>query len=429
MRLHLSTPVFSGAYSLMTSTALTGVLGIGFWAAAARLFPSSEVGRDSVLIAALTALSSICQLNMVDAIVRFLPGVAPDRWLGRIARAYGASALTAVVGGTAFVLVAPLAAPRLHFLASDTTLRVAFVASVVFWGVFTLQDAVLAALRRARWLPFENSAFSVAKIAALPVLLLAGSGHAVFLAWVVPAIVLVPIINRLLLTRVLRPAAGTREVSTTASAIPGRARLMRFLAQDYGGYVLGQSAYMLLPLIILQQMGSRANAYFAIPFSLILAFDLLFYGAATALTVEAARDFARAAELTRTIACRFLGLLVPAAALIALAAPVVLAPFGSAYAHNGAPTLRLLATASIFRTLVALSITVARLRVRGTTILIIQGTVSTIAVVLALAFVGPLGLSGVALAWLIANAAVAVIAIPGVWRFVRQPARSPVTRS
>ena len=49
-RVHASEPLFSAAYNLMASTLVTSVLGIGFWAAAARLYPASEVGRDSVLI-------------------------------------------------------------------------------------------------------------------------------------------------------------------------------------------------------------------------------------------------------------------------------------------------------------------------------------------------------------------------------------------
>jgi O-antigen/teichoic acid export membrane protein len=122
-RAHRSEPLFSAAYNLMATTILTALLGIGFWAAAARLYPASEVGRDAVLISALMTLSSVCQLNLVDALVRFLPGVHMKRRARTIGTAYLASAIVAAVGGTAFVLIAPLASRQLRFLSSDRRLQ------------------------------------------------------------------------------------------------------------------------------------------------------------------------------------------------------------------------------------------------------------------------------------------------------------------
>ena len=72
-----------GAYSLVANTAVTSALGMGFWVAAARLFSSVEVGRDTVLISVMIELSTVCQLNMGNGILRFLPdlgGAALEPW-------------------------------------------------------------------------------------------------------------------------------------------------------------------------------------------------------------------------------------------------------------------------------------------------------------------------------------------------------------
>jgi O-antigen/teichoic acid export membrane protein len=95
-----------GAYSLAANTALTSALGFVFWVLAARLFSDVEVGRDTVLISAMLELSTICQLNLVNGIVRFLPGlgdVAPRI----LALAYLATGAVAIALGASFVLVAP----------------------------------------------------------------------------------------------------------------------------------------------------------------------------------------------------------------------------------------------------------------------------------------------------------------------------------
>ena len=69
----VSEPLLRSAYSLMLNVGLNAVLGFGFWVAAARLFPSTVVGRDSALISAMITLSTICQLNLGPVMLRFLP--------------------------------------------------------------------------------------------------------------------------------------------------------------------------------------------------------------------------------------------------------------------------------------------------------------------------------------------------------------------
>ena len=121
-----------GAYSLVANTAVTSVLGMGFWVAAARLYSSVDVGRDTVMI----ELSTVCQLNLGNGIVRFLPdfGGRSARALGTV---YGLVGVVALVVGTAFVLVAPRVSHELAYLGDDTTLAVGFVAALVLWGLFT----------------------------------------------------------------------------------------------------------------------------------------------------------------------------------------------------------------------------------------------------------------------------------------------------
>lgn len=419
MRAHLAEPLFRGAYSLMAGTALTALLGIAFWAIAARSAPTDEVGRDAALISSLITLSAICQLNLVDALVRFLPGVRRASQGRAILAAYGASALAGMAGGTAFVLVAPALSERLSFLSDDRGLALAFVASMALWGVFVLQDSALTAMRRATWVPIENAGFSVAKIALLPVLVGVGSSHAVFLAWMLPTLLVVPVVNALLFGRLLGPARRAAPEAAAVRALRGRA-LARFLAQDYVGFVLGQAAVTLVPLVVVARLGEEASAHFYMPFTLIVAFDLLFYNVTTSMTVEGAHDEARTAQLAATVVRRFLAVLVPVALLVVAAAPLLLVPFGGEYVDEGSGVLRLLALASIARAVVCLYLAVARLQGRGRAILAVQGVVFAGVVSLSLALAEPLGLEGIGIGWLGGNALAAVVVAPALVRLVRR---------
>lgn len=59
--------------ALIVSTASTGVLGLAFWAVAARLFPAHEMGLASALITSAVLLSTMSTLGLDVLYERFLP--------------------------------------------------------------------------------------------------------------------------------------------------------------------------------------------------------------------------------------------------------------------------------------------------------------------------------------------------------------------
>jgi O-antigen/teichoic acid export membrane protein len=421
VRAHLAEPLFRGAYSLMANTLLTSVLGLVFWIVAARLFPSSTVGRDSVLVASMVTLSSICQLNLGNALVRFLP-TAGTRTRGALLGAYALSGATALLAAAAFVLIVPRLSDELEFLSDDLALASLFVASVLLWGVFALQDAALTALRRAPWVVAENALFGVLKLAALPILLAAGAAHGVFVAWVVPMALLLLPVNYLIFTRVV-PRPGTSRPGPTLEDL-GRRALARFLAQDYLASIMGQAAVAALPLIVIALLGSAESAWFYMPFMIVTAFDLLFFNIGTALTVEGALAEQRADALAHAAARRFAILLLPGVVVMVAAAPLVLLPFGSEYADNGAAVLRLLALSSIFQAAVTLYVALLRLRRRGGEIAVLASAQCLLRLGLAVVLGELIGLEGIALAWLVATALVACAILPRLVRSLRSP-RSP----
>lgn len=411
-------PLLRSAYSLMANTVVTSVLGFGFWIVAARLYPARVVGRDGALIAGLIELSAISQLNLANAITRFLPRLR-SRAASALRASYLLSALGAILIGTAFVVVAPLISHDLRVVMRPTSIAAVYVVSLVVWGVFTLEDAALTALRRSYWVPIENGVYGVLKLAALPLLLVGGANHGVFLAWVIPVAILVVPVNLLLFGRLL-PAHARRDAPTDSAVMAlGRRRVLNFLAQDYGGTVLARASTTILPLLVVAVLGTQENAYFYVPFTIAVAFDMLFYGVGTSLVVEGALAEHRIRALASLVVRRFTVVLVPGAAVIALAAPLILLPFGPDYVREGTPVLRLLAVASLFRGVITFYEAVARVRGTGRSILVCE--LATMAMLLggAAVLAQPLGLVGVALAWLGASAIVAAAVTPSLARLLR----------
>jgi O-antigen/teichoic acid export membrane protein len=417
VRRRLADPLLRSAYSLILNVVVTSVLGLGFWIAAARMFAPSTVGRDGALVSAMILVSTICAMNLGSAILRFLPisKLDPARV---VLGAYAATILVSAVGGTAFVLVAPRLSDGFSFLAHDTTLAAVYVFAVTAWGVFALQDSVLTALRRAPWIPLENAVFGVLKVAALPVLLAAGSLHAVFIAWVVPVVLLLVPVNYLIFSRAI---PGRPDVSDEPSPIErfGRRGLARFLANDYLATIFIQASTTLLPVLVVALLGSSQGAFFYMPFTIISAFDLLFINVAASMTVEASMAGERLSELARATVRRFGGVLVAGVLVVVAGGGLLLLPFGSAYADGGGALLRLLACASVFRAIIGLYSAICRVQGRAGKVLVIQAAVFVLVIGLAPLLGHSHGLEGIGLAWLVSNGLVACAVIPATVRVLR----------
>lgn len=418
-----SRQLLRGAYSLAANTAITSVLGMVFWLVAARLYSSVEIGRDSALILAMIELSTLCQLNLDNGIVRFLPDLG-RRSRRAIGVAYALTGVLALAVGSVFVLVAPHVSDELSFLEGNSSLEVGFVAALVLWGVFALQDAALTATRRASWVPLENGLFGVLKVGALPLLLMAGIDHGVFAAWALPMALLVVPVNVLLFKRAIPDHVAGKERESSISRL-GIRRVVRFLAQDYAASIFTRATMTLLPLLVIGILGPKASAYFAIPFMIMVAFDSLAYSACTSLVVEATLAGEHLQALTRLTVRRVLALIVPAGVALIVAAPLVLLPFGRAYEEQGTTVLRLLLCASLLRPGIALFSAVSRIGGHGLRLALVEAALLALVLGPAIPLAHSHGIEGVAAAWLGANVIIFLAVIPWLVRFLRKPDVEP----
>lgn len=420
LRVQAADPLLRSAYSLSANVALTAVLGVGFWIVAARLYDADEVGRDAALIAAMVELSTICQLNLVNALTRFLPSLERRTALALVG-AYAVSGAAALIVGVAFVVVAPAISEQFSFLRENTLFAALYVVSQILWTWFMLQDAALTAMRRAPWVPVENAVFGALKLGALPLLLALGASHGVFLASALPVVLLLVPINLFLFRRAIPEHLRKERPTGSALSRLGRRRLLAFMAQDYGATVFSQSGMALLPLLIVAFLGSSANAYFYIPYMMVVSFGAMVFGVTTSLVVEGALAEHRIQELARRIVRHFGPILLIGSVVLAAAAPLILLPFGEDYVRESTPVLRILAVGCLFRGISTLYMAVSRLEGRGGRILAVEAVQMALMLAGAAALAHPLGLEGVALSWLGATAIVATAILPSLARSLRAP--------
>ncbi|MBJ7458399.1 MAG: hypothetical protein JHD02_04345 [Thermoleophilaceae bacterium] len=406
------------ATSLVVNTGGGALLGLAFWAVAARRFDADDVGRDGAMLAALVELSTVCQLNLDNALPRFLP-VIRNNVRRLLAAAYAVTGLAALFIGTAFVLIAPAVSEQFDFFRSGL-IAPGFVLALVIWGWFTIQDSALVGLRRATWVPIQNITYGALKLATLPLLATAAIANGVFYAWVIPVLPLLLLVSFVIFTRVA-PAHAALEPPKSSVVRGMRPReLLFFQGQDYAASILARATTTFLPLLVVATLGASQNAYFFIPFTMIIAFDLLFNGVAMALVVEGSHDERGAYDLAHTVVTRFALPLGAASFALAALAYFVLLPFGTEYAEQGETVLRILALGSLFRMIVALFVALERVAGRGRNILAVEAALMSLLTPIAVVLASSWGIEGVAVAWTSANALVAVVLLPSLVKRIRR---------
>lgn len=421
IREFLASPLNRTSVPIMAATLITAALGVVFWALATRLFDPAEVGRDGALITAMMALATMCDLSMNNLVVRFLPQVHSHQ-ARRALMAYGAAALGALTGGVAFVLIAPRVSEEYRFLEHDDFMRIAFLLAVVLWSLFVIQDAVLAAAGRAGWLPAENGGFSLLKVVAIVIAAVTGLKFGIFIGWVVPLLLVIPIVNWLIFTRVIpelarRPKHGPSPIEQ----VGGRGKLIAFIRHDIVSTVINQSGTTALPIIVVGVVGAASGAYFVVPFALITAFDMLYVAVVVAVVTESARDPRRVPEIVRGAWRRLATFTLPTALILVVFAPLFLIPNGPNYMEKSAWPLRLLALASAAHAVVMLYSATLRIRSHGRPLMLLQvfNVVATIGSVIILA--RSHGATGAAAGWLIGMGVTALVSLPPLRRFLRDP--------
>jgi O-antigen/teichoic acid export membrane protein len=389
LRGHFDDQLYRTGYYLIIGTGITSLLGVAFWALAAHSYSAHEVGQSAAAISAMTLVSGVCSLGLSAVLVRYLPiaGTADRRLIGG---SYGLTTVLSLIFGAIVAATSSIWSPTLDFLQEPGWL-VGFTLATAATTVFTLQDSVLTGLRSASWIPLENSLYALAKLILLIALAAALPHAGPFVAWNLPLLPAILLINYLIFGRLLPRYRSFGELD--------RRKVIRMAAGNYGGNLFGLVGNMYLPILVANQVSASQAAYFYVPWMISLSLQLVALNVTTSLTVEAALDMPQLRRLSRRALTHSMRLVAPMAILTALVAPLALLIFGQAYADAGTSLLRLLALGAIPNVIVALGIGVARIEHKGQVVVAIQGIQFVIVLGLSAALLPSTGIEAVGLTW------------------------------
>jgi O-antigen/teichoic acid export membrane protein len=388
-------PVARDGLALVLSSGLTSAVGLLYWVVAARLFAPATVGVNSVALSTMQLLGGIAHLNLTQALLRFGP-VAGRQTRRLMLACYAVASVVAALVGLGYAAGAPRWAPEMVETVGYVPLLVFFAVATPVWAIFTMQDYLLTALKRATVVPVENLVFALLKMGFLAAAVGLSYVFGIAVSWLVATVLIVLAVNAWLLLRAIPQQTVGDPVE------PVRPRVIaRFVRSDYAGATLWQIAMNGLPALVLARLGADDAAVYGIVWTITISLYLIPSGMGQSMIAHTAGDPAQAAAARRAMVRRSLMLVVPAAVVLSVGAYPVLWLFGEHYAQQGAWALALAALSAIPQVITASTVAQARVQQRMRVLVLVPGTLAVAVLVSAWLLMPVLGITGVALAWLV----------------------------
>jgi hypothetical protein len=401
------------AIALIGNSGLTSVLGVVYWLAAAHLMDRTDLGRGSALLSALWTVSALAQLNYARALPGLLP-MARGKATRLLAKTYTQVVILSVIAGLAFAVIAPIASSRFGYTSRIPSFAPLFALAIPLYSIFTLEDSVLATVRRAVIIPFENAIYGVLKLVVLfiPALFHFMPGSVVMLAsWTLPLPLIVVPLNAYLFKRGVPQATST----FPEDAAPEEGTWARY---DFAGYLFWLLGTLPLPVVAVTVLGAARTAAFAVPFTIITAIDVMSLNLGNQLTAEMSRTSGEFRAPTIRFVWRALGVVAVLSIGLIVTAPYVLALFGAQYRSAGTAVFQVMILAALPRAILFFSIAATRAagvaanaRSSGPIILALQATTCCLTLGISLFGMHFYGILGIGLAWTIASTVGATMAI------------------
>jgi O-antigen/teichoic acid export membrane protein/aminoglycoside phosphotransferase (APT) family kinase protein len=403
---HLRVPLFRNGYALAFSSALTSGLGMLYWILAARLYSVENVGLNSALLSAMTFLAGMSQLNMVNALNRFIPRAGKStRRL--IVATYAVSVGIAMVASFVFVAGARWWSPALNtFFQANPSFVGLFMLATMGWCIFVLQDSALTGLREATWVPLENFVFAIIKIGLLVGLATFLADLGIFASWVLPLLLILVLVNWLIFGRLV-PKHMRVTAEKAEPVVAGE--IARYVAADYAGTLIWTATTNLLPLLVFELAGAEANAYFYLSWTITYSLYLVSRNMGMSLITEAAADESKLAYYSYRVLRQNGRLLIPTVAILVVGAPLLLGLFGSAYAESATGVLRLLCLSALPNIVTTLYVSMVRVQRRMKALLIMYMSMCALVIGFTFWLLPLLGILGIGVAWLVGQTIVALV--------------------
>jgi O-antigen/teichoic acid export membrane protein len=321
---------------LMASNGIQAAIGFAFWLVMARLFSAQNVGIASSLISVTSLLAFFAMVGLNTTVMRFLPTARNKGSL--LTAAFVVVSGVAAVIAIGYVMLTPVIAPRLDFVAHSVVMTAGFALLVAATAVNVLTDSVFIASRRAEFCAVTDGIVGGVSKFAFGLFLVGTGAYGLYLA-AVGGPATAALVSIVLIITVLRWRPSLTHSLRTIKP------LLKFSTANYVANSMNLLPNVVVPLIVLDRLGAKAAGYYFVAFQIA---GLLMTAAAVveaSFMAEGSQAGANWRVIRRRSRRLAIMIFVPGGVVAVLAAHWILLAFGSAYSMNGTGSLEMIAAA------------------------------------------------------------------------------------
>jgi O-antigen/teichoic acid export membrane protein len=393
--------LYRNAVFLALNSILSGASNFVFWVVAARFYSSSDVGVASALIASVALLNSVSLLGLNYALIRFLP--EEDNPHGMINSSLSIVGLFSMALALIFVAGIPFWSPALSLISGNLTMLLLFTLFTVVTSLFLMQGQTFIALGSAGFTFSQQMIFQGSKVVLIALFVSFGA-FGIFSSWSAAALISALLANLFFMRKIHRDYVPAPVLKMRAIK-----KMARFSLGNYVADVLTSAPTYLIPLMIVNVLGTDSGAYYRIAFGIASMLFAIPFAVTTSLFSEGSsnpQDLRH--HLIKAIKFMLI-LLVPSILLVLVLSDKLLLIFGQQYAESGLSLLRILALSSLPVGIIELYLVVMRVQLRIKTVLCTYASVTIIIVLGSYWLGGHVGLMGVGYSWILGQGLVAIV--------------------
>lgn len=354
LRQHFKTPLFANAYFFIATAVATSGLGFIFWQLVANHFAPDSVGRASGYMSTIALISSIGNLGVGFAIVRFLSATKGSLRARLINSSYTLTGLATLGVGGAYLVVSDRLTPALGYANDSIGSGLAVLGFALVWTWYGLSDQVFTAYRAGKYVLWKNLLANLLKI-PLPLLVLTSARGGIEAS---TALAMTAALVWIFVVALPAVQPGYQAKLTLSSGQPER--MIRYSLPNYVAAWLWQAPNMILPIIVLNRFGAESNAEFFVAWMIASLVNVIGASFAGSLFAELSHE----PSSLKFFFWRTTILAVSLQAAVALTIWLVRAPllglFGPTYVENSVEIVRILLLGSFGFTLSALAQSILR---------------------------------------------------------------------
>jgi O-antigen/teichoic acid export membrane protein len=385
-------PLYKNSAFIMLTSATGAAVGFAFWVIAARIHSVSDLGIATAMISSSSLLIFLSRVGLEHSMLRYFP--ERDRSRLFFSTLCVTTAL-AVIAAILMILLVDVVAPRLILVRQYFFLYITFI---VAQSVISVTGTVFIAMRKAEYY-FLQSLFVDTKILFLfPLVGIAAIGvfSSFGLSFVLALAFSIPLLFRL----GLRLHGFDRDFLRDSFG---------FSSANYVVEILITTPNLLIPIMVLNVLGSQASAHYYIAYALVSILMVIPSSLSTSLFVEGSHGESLRKGTSKSLSTMIL-LLIPAVFCLYVFGGLLLEIIGKSFS-DGLELLRVLVLSVFFVGVFSVYVSVKRVQrdVRG--LLWVCGLVFLLLVGLSYYFMKEFGIVGIGYAWIVAYGTASFIVV------------------